>query len=409
MFIGHGYGETEAEARTDALDDALKSMSAGAGYDLSMYYLREIVSTDGIAELGTYINSEYSAITGNGYEYYVAVVTPESSYSSIMSEEYVQMLEREDRIRDYLSAAGDRYRANEDTEALNETLKALAVSLEGPVEDESLQSDVILSKAMDYLGNIELDVSRNGTVTVKRHKGIFHPYVASGKIDASYERFNADGKLERRTVTCMTDSKGRFSFAVTDPYTIRSSDVIFSVSLQPDIMESIQENAPEGFLDGFYRILSERSIAYRMKEYTSYPADETVIGVAFYDYDGTIVAGDDAYSAIEETVSKAGAGYIVAKASGDNEEDVYINMLARYPERRYFILFRIGVTDIAEIPDGWSVRSDARVLLVEKEKPAEAYSQSSSAVARGKTLEEAKAGSLSRCASIAVGMMLSRI
>ena len=175
VFIGHGYGETESEARTAALDDALGSMSAGAGYDLSPYYLREIVSTDGIAELGTYINSEYSAAAGNGYEYYVAVVTPESSYSSIMSEDYVQMLERENRIRDYLESAGDRYRANEDTEALNETLNALSVSLEGPVEDESLQSSAILSRAMEYLGNIELDVSRSGVLTVKRHKGIFHP------------------------------------------------------------------------------------------------------------------------------------------------------------------------------------------------------------------------------------------
>ena len=193
VFIGHGYGENTTEARTAALDDALASMSAGADYDLSQYYLREIVSTDGIAELGTYINSEYSTPSGGGFEHYVAVVTPESSYNSLMSEDYVQMLEREDRIRGYLDSAGERYRANEDTEALDSTLRALAVSLEGPVEDESLNSSSILSIAMEYLGNIELEANDAGVVTAKRSKGIFHPYIVSGKIDASYERFDADG------------------------------------------------------------------------------------------------------------------------------------------------------------------------------------------------------------------------
>ena len=256
VFIGHGYGENTTEARTAALDDALASMSAGAGYDLSQYYLREIVSTDGIAELGTYINSEYSTPSGGGFEHYVAVVTPESSYNSLMSEDYVQMLEREDRIRGYLDSAGERYRANEDTEALDSTLRALAVSLEGPVEDESLNSSSILSIAMEYLGNIELEANDAGVVTAKRSKGIFHPYIVSGKIDASYERFDADGNRERASVTCLTDSRGRFAFYVTDPYTIRDSEVIFSVSLPSDAMRAIELNAPEGFLDGFYRLLS---------------------------------------------------------------------------------------------------------------------------------------------------------
>ena len=188
VFIGHGYGENATEARTAALDDALASMSVGIGYDLSPYYLRELVSTDGIAELGTYINSEFSTVSGNGYECYVAVVTPESSYNSMMSEEYVMMLEREESIRNHLGSAGDRYRANEDTEALAETLRALAVSLEGPVEDASLSPDSILQTAMGYLGNIELDVNRDGEVIAKRTKGIFHPYIISGKIDASYDR-----------------------------------------------------------------------------------------------------------------------------------------------------------------------------------------------------------------------------
>ena len=409
VFIGHGYGENITEARTAALDDALSSMSAGAGYDLSQYYLREIVSTDGIAELGTYINSEYSTPSGGGFEYYVAVVTPESSYNSLMSEDYVQMLEREDRIRGYLDSAGERYRANEDTEALDSTLRALAVSLEGPVEDESLNSSSILAMAMEYLGNIELEANDAGVVTAKRSKGIFHPYIVSGKIDASYERFDADGNRERASVTCLTDSRGRFAFYVTDPYTIRDSEVIFSVSLPSDAMRAIELNAPEGFLDGFYRLLNERSIAYRMEGYSAYDADDTVIGVTFYDENGNIVEGGDAYTIIQDVVDDIGAGYLVAKASGDDDEGVYINMLARYPERSHFLLLRIGITDIAETSRGWSVRSDARALLVDRSRPSEAYDQASSAVGMGVTLDEAKANALWRSASIAIGMILSRI
>ena len=379
VFIGHGYGENATEARTAALDDALASMSVGIGYDLSPYYLRELVSTDGIAELGTYINSEFSTVSGNGYECYVAVVTPESSYNSMMSEEYVMMLEREESIRNHLGSAGDRYRANEDTEALAETLRALAVSLEGPVEDASLSPDSILRTAMGYLGNIELDVNRDGEVIAKRTKGIFHPYIISGKIDASYERINADGERERATVTCQTDSRGRFVFTVTDPYTIRQSDVIFSVSLPLDAMREIEQKAPDGFMDDFYRLFSERGISYRTEGYMAYPADETVIGVAFYDENGNVVAGD------------------------------YINMLTMYPERRYFVLFRIGITDTSPIASGWAARSDARVLLVDKTQPESAYEQSSSAVARGSTKEEAEDNALTRSASVAAGMILSRI
>ena len=409
VFIGHGYGENATEARTAALDDALASMSVGIGYDLSPYYLRELVSTDGIAELGTYINSEFSTVSGNGYECYVAVVTPESSYNSMMSEEYVMMLEREESIRNHLGSAGDRYRANEDTEALAETLRALAVSLEGPVEDASLSPDSILKTAMGYLGNIELDVNRDGEVIAKRTKGIFHPYIISGKIDASYERINADGERERATVTCQTDSRGRFVFTVTDPYTIRQSDVIFSVSLPLDAMREIEQKAPDGFMDDFYRLFSERGISYRTEGYMAYPADETVIGVAFYDENGNVVAGDNAYGMLSSVVSSVGADYLVAKASGDDDEGVYINMLTRYPERRYFVLFRIGITDTSPIASGWAARSDARVLLVDKTQPESAYEQSSSAVARGSTKEEAEDNALTRSASVAAGMILSRI
>ena len=409
VFIGHGYGENATEARTAALDDALASMSVGIGYDLSPYYLRELVSTDGIAELGTYINSEFSTVSGNGYECYVAVVTPESSYNSMMSEEYVMMLEREESIRNHLGSAGDRYRANEDTEALAETLRALAVSLEGPVEDASLSPDSILQTAMGYLGNIELDVNRDGEVIAKRTKGIFHPYIISGKIDASYERINADGERERATVTCQTDSRGRFVFTVTDPYTIRQSDVIFSVSLPLDAMREIEQKAPDGFMDDFYRLFSERGISYRTEGYMAYPADETVIGVAFYDENGNVVSGDNAYGMLSSVVSSVGADYLVAKASGDDDEGVYINMMARYPERSHFLLLRIGITDIAETSRGWSVRSDARALLVDRSRPSEAYDQASSAVGMGATLDEAKANALWRSASIAIGMILSRI
>ena len=185
--------------------------------------------------------------------------------------------------------------------------------------------------------------------------------------------------------------------------------MIFSVSLPADTMENIEQNAPDGFLDGFYSLLSDRSIVYRMQGYSAYPADETVIGVAFYDEDGTIVSSDRAYGIIGKAVSDIGAGYLVAAASGDDDEDVYIDMLARYPERSYFLLLRIGITDASETLEGWSVRSDARALLVDKAAPAEAYDQASSAVGRGITLDDAKADALSRSALVAIGMMLSRL
>ena len=262
---------------------------------------------------------------------------------------------------------------------------------------------------MGYLGNIELDVNRDGEVIAKRTKGIFHPYIISGKIDASYERINADGERERATVTCQTDSRGRFVFTVTDPYTIRQSDVIFSVSLPLDAMRKIEQKAPDGFMDDFYRLFSERGISYRTEGYMAYPADETVIGVAFYDENGNVVAGDNAYGMLSSVVSSVGADYLVAKASGDDDEGVYINMLTMYPERRYFVLFRIGITDTSPIASGWAARSDARVLLVDKTQPESAYEQSSSAVARGSTKEEAEDNALTRSASVAAGMILSRI
>ena len=381
-------------------------MGSELGYDIVGEYYREFLNTGRIEDLGTYVSAFYSTFDNSGYYYYILTITPSERFDEMRSADVEEARSRDREIAALLSSASAHYRANEDIMALSDVLSAVSLSLDGSIE---YSADELLDRAMSYLGNIELDVNRDGEVIAKRTKGIFHPYIISGKIDASYERINADGERERATVTCQTDSRGRFVFTVTDPYTIRQSDVIFSVSLPLDAMREIEQKAPDGFMDDFYRLFSERGISYRTEGYMAYPADETVIGVAFYDENGNVVAGDNAYGMLSSVVSSVGADYLVAKASGDDDEGVYINMLTMYPERRYFVLFRIGITDTSPIASGWAARSDARVLLVDKTQPESAYEQSSSAVARGSTKEEAEDNALTRSASVAAGMILSRI
>lgn len=408
VFIGHGYGESKAESRASAIEDALSSMSRGLGYDLVQYYLRELVSTDSIEELGTYINSEYTTESGNGFESYVALVTPETAYNSLRSEDYVKMLEREDQIRSRLSDAAAHYRANEDTEALADTIEALSLSLDGPVEDESLFPEALLEKAMEYLDNITIRADRHGNVTVRRTKGMFHPYVVSGSIDASYERLGVDGMNERQIVTCLTDQKGKFTFRVTDPYTVRGSDVIFSVSLPPAISD-VRRKAPQDFLSEFDRLYTDKSVIFRYEEYTAFSQDEAVIGIAVYDMAGNIIPESGAYGAFSQEFRTAGASYTVTAAYGDDAESVYLDLLSRYPERSHIIFVRTGVTGVSRISSGWTARADSRIIIVDSRNIGNASERTATAVARGADEEEAMENALVHSAIIAAGMLLQDI
>ena len=291
-------------------------MGSELGYDIVGEYYREFLNTGRIEDLGTYVSAFYSTFDNSGYYYYILTITPSERFDEMRSADVEEARSRDREIAALLSSASAHYRANEDIMALSDVLSAVSLSLDGSIE---YSADELLDRAMSYLGNIELDVNRDGEVIANRTKGIFHPYIISGKIDASYERINADGERERATVTCQTDSRGRFVFTVTDPYTIRQSDVIFSVSLPLDAMREIEQKAPDGFMDDFYRLFSERGISYRTEGYMAYPADETVIGVAFYDENGNVVAGDNAYGMLSSVVSSVGADYLVAKASGDDD------------------------------------------------------------------------------------------
>ena len=155
-FVGEGRGESEQNARAAAYRSALERMGSDLGYDIVSSYYRELLNTDRIAELGSYIASSYSTFDNSGYYYYVLVITPADSFDERRSEDIEKARGRDREIASLLSSASAHYRANEDVDALSDVLSALSLSLDGSLQHSP---DDLMARAMAYLGNLELTAS----------------------------------------------------------------------------------------------------------------------------------------------------------------------------------------------------------------------------------------------------------
>ncbi len=383
-------------------------MGSELGYDIVGEYYREFLNTGRIEDLGTYVSAFYSTFDNSGYYYYILTITPSERFDEMRSADVEEARSRDREIAALLSSASAHYRANEDIMALSDVLSAVSLSLDGSIE---YSADELLDRAMSYLGNIELTVSDAESaicsVRIRRTRGPFHPMVRSGLVDASYSMVNNSGEIIEDSVFAATESNGRFAFPWTNPYMIRTGAIRFSVDVPDDVMAAIERKAENGFLDSFYALLDEKSVEYRYELEDRFPREEAIIAIVPFMRGESAVFPEETIAAFSSQMESAGVSYDIVMASGEDEADIIRNLRALYPEKRYFIISYLAVTDYRESFDGYYCRVDGRSLVLDGESVM--VEQEIFAASGGETEADAERNALERGARLAAGMLLKEI
>ena len=407
-FVGEGIGESEQGARAASYRNALERMGDDLGYEIISEYLREFLNTDRIEEIGAYVSSSYSTFDNSGYYYYILVTAPSEQFAAMRSEDIEEARARDAEIASLLASASVHYRSNEDVDALSDILDAVSLSLDGSLGHDP---DALMDRALKYLGNIVLSVDGSDdaicTVTMKRSRGPFHPMVSSGKVDAAYKRVNNEGEIVEGSVWAATKDNGRFTFPWTDPYMVRDGEIRFSVDLPDDTIAQIGEKAGKEFLEPLLSLRDEKSIAYHYRLPDRFPDDLSLIAIVPYMRGENAVYPEETLQAFASQMDAAGVGYDIVLTAGEDENDIIRRLTAMYPDKRYFIISYLGITDYRKAFDGYYVRVDGRNLVMDR------YSMLAEeeifAASGGATMAEAERSALERGARIAAGMLLKEI
>ena len=269
---------------------------------------------------------------------------------------------------------------------------------------------MLLERATEYLRNLRIEADNEDgviTITMRRAKGLFHPFVINGSIRGTYSMLNGRGDVVEASADALTGDRGKAVFPITNPYTISGSDIIFSAGIDEVLFRSIISKAPEGFLNDFISALEENSVVYHYVKETN--GESTVIGVASYGEDGTLIENSEAYAAFASHLLKAGIeAPVVVNAIGDEEEDILSYLHTAYPGAERYMVLRIGVADKEAAPDSIYTRVEMRLSAFSADN-AQLFVQDSEAVGKGSDDAESERNAIDEGARRAAGLLLSRI
>ncbi len=417
MYVGHGISFSEEGAKDDAYKEILDKIGKDLGYEIGTQYFRQLMSTDSIESLSTEVSDHYVYQETNGeWHYYVLARTSAKILENSRSQSYVELLQREDNISKKLSDSISLYKENRDVDAINALLEAIVISLEGDVNNPDYTPDFLLEKVINYAENLRITLSKEAkesigvTVKVSRTKGLFYPPVNNSSVIAKYSMMDINGDIISSTVRCMTNKKGTFRFKNTNPYIIRSGEIVFSILLDSNLLSKIEEKAQEGFLDSLYNILEEKSVAYSYDDTGRFSPDELLFAIALYDTDGNQIDNPDFIEEVKRYFSTAKvADFSFVIAFGEESEDIYYDLLKTYPEYRYYAILRVGVTDFKQYRDEIYARTEGRVTIVSSSDEREIAVQDSYMVGSGHDSESASYDSLLREARIIAGRLLEEL
>ena len=411
VFVSSGTGADENDARIQSYRDILDEAGEELGLNLTSIYFREFLSNDSVTELSLNVTNTYTSPGDRGVIYYTMAEMPTSVFDDMQTEERAEAVERTAAIGRFLDSSLEHYKENEDTKAIDDLLTALDYALSGPVTDESITPDSILSKAEEYLGNLRISQKNDDGIivlTMKRSKGLFHPYVVGGAIKGTYEMLLGNGELSESSEIAVTDRKGRASFPVTNPYTVSGSDIVFTVGVSEKILSSVIQKAPEGFMDDFLSILSQTAVSVHYERGIRY--ENLIIGVVPYDENGNIITSEEPYEAFSSFLRASGNEKTeIVRGEGDEEYDALGYLRAVYSDRRYYGVLRIGVADKEYIPEGVYVQAQSRLSLFEGKSDEAIMTLDSEAVGKGPSDYEAEVAAVTECARRTAGLLLSHL
>lgn len=416
VFVSKGEGESELEARSNALENILTEMSQSVGYDLRTLYFRDLFSTKEIPVLGVRIADEYSYQEDGIWTCHVAVTAEESIIADARSPENLEAQKRTERVKEHIERSLEEYRNNRDMKAVEELLEGMLISLEGSVTDISCSPSSLLDKAIFYLGQLSIESVEPGRDTeegtllfrVVRKKGLMYPPLEDGVVECTYVAVTTTGEEKEFSLLARTDSKGRFSYEMTNPYTLRSGELKISLNIDSDLMFRLSLSAPEELMDKLETALEWGSVVFDYSLPSHQDSSRVLFALAEYSYDGTLRGEDGALESVIRRVFPSSGldDVVVAYADGDDENENIESVLPLYSSMDVIYLIRMGVVGRNAVGDRTYSRAEGTVIKVDVASGDRSYTENFHFSTSGATAQEADDATLYSLSEIICGFLL---
>ncbi|MGN1163377.1 MAG: hypothetical protein ACI4S4_01085 [Candidatus Ornithospirochaeta sp.] len=416
VFVGGGVGKTEAEARSNAVGELLSQIGDAIGYDVRDKYFRELYSARSIQDLGAEIRDEYSWKAGDDWTVYLAVTAQEEIFDAARSPEYLETQKRDEKIRGYIDASLEAYKANKDMAAVENLLEAAIIALEGNGSGSSYDPMDIIDKAIGYLEKMRIEESKGGknvpssslVFKVVRTKGILYPAVEEALVSCTYRAANPDGGEGEFRHIARTDSKGKFVFNRTNPYALHQGEIVFSVHIDDDLMFRLGLKADKAILDKISDALEKSNLVYSCSFPQRLEGENVLVAIAEYSIDGTLMGEDGVFSSVLSSIFSSHDIELgnVVYADGEDMVEMVESLLSEYPDMERIFILRMGVVSRTEAGDMWYSRTEGSMTTIYPETGETEVMEDFYYAAGGKSPEEADRNSLTAEAQIISGFLL---
>lgn len=373
VYVGEGEGESEEDARKNALLNVLERLGEETDFDYVTKYYREFFSTSKIVDFGTEISSEFSYERDGTWYYYIFSVSNTSLLTAVRSEDYLKRAEIKAEIAYLLDEALELYKNNKDVSAINKMLEALDYSLDSSLDLDDYSPHSILDTITTYLSRLSIryipkskKYSSFMTFEIVRKRGIFYPGVEEGDVEIFYSSLSPDCDILTLSYLGRTDDRGYLAIEITNPNTIKRGGITIRIRLNEKLLSSIEKKGGEEFIRPIYDALEETSFT---KDYTiehSLNIDETLIALVLYDTEGDRLNS----SFVKEEIERVGSLLVtdvprIVDADGEDEESVLSFISSNYSDYKYIFVIRIGIVDRILSLDKYYSRGEGRVIKLD--------------------------------------------
>ena len=416
VFVASGMGNSEVEARSNAVLSALSQMGEEIGYSLEEKYFRELFSSLVISDPGARIADEYSWEIDGEWTVFVAVTAMDETFEGARSPEFLEIQKREEEISSLLSSSLDAYKNNRDMEAVEDILQAALISLSGDVKNEEYSPAVLFEKAIKYLSNLRIENVKPSRDTsssslefrVQRTKGLLYPMVENALVECSYSAISLSGEIENLSHLSRTNAKGRFVMNRTNPYALHEGNIKISVHIDDDLMFNLSLKAPKELMASLNKAIDDGSLEYSYSFPPRQDISSVVIALAEYNYDGSMRKEDGALkSVLENLFALQGISFeTIVFAEGEEESDNIEALLSQYSHMEKIYVIRMGVVSRINIDDKVYSRAEGKIIEINPSISEKNDVSAFHACVSGSSEKEADENTLEKLSQVICGFLL---
>ena len=416
VFVASGVGNSEVEARSNAVLSVLSQMGEEIGYSLEEKYFRELFSSLVISDLGARIADEYSWEIDGEWTVYIAVTALNEAFEGAKSPEFLEIQKSEEEISSLLSSSLDAYKNNKDMEAVEDILQAALISLSGDVKNEEYSPEALFEKAIKYVSNLRIENVKPSRDTpsgslefrVLRTKGLMYPVVENALVECSYSAISLNGETENLSHLARTNAKGRFIMNRTNPYALHEGIIKISVHIDDDLMFNLSLKAPEELMERLYEAIDNGSLEYSYSFSPRQDISSVVIALAEYNYDGSLRKEDGALKRVlEDLFALQGISFeTIVFAEGEEESDNIESLLSQYGNMEKIYVIRMGVVSRINIDDKVYSRAEGKMIEINPSTSERNDVSAFHTCVSGSSEKEADENTLEKLSQVICGFLL---